>query len=114
MGSDWPSRCLPLASPWTVAGSPAEWERRRGLHLRFVYCRTGPSLLVAEGRLNTKGQAVVSRSKTGRGKVTAPIFLLVPQVKLPDRLSLARNADQALQSVPRLIVSARVASSFDR
>ena len=44
-----------------------------------------PTLLVAEGRLNTKGQTVVSRSKTGRGKVTAPIFLLVPQLKLPKR-----------------------------
>jgi len=64
-----------------------------------------PSLLVAEGRLNTKGQAVVSRSKTGRGKVTAPIFLLVPQVKLPKRLDLARDADRALDSVPGLIVA---------
>jgi hypothetical protein len=73
--------------------------------LRFVYRRTGPSLLVAEGRLNTKGQAVVSRSKTGRGKVTAPIFLLVPQVKLPKRLDLARDADRALDSVPGLIVA---------
>ena len=70
-----------LAIPLPAAGkstrgvriTPAEWERRRGLRLRFVYRRAGPSLLVAEGRLNTKGQAVVSRSKTGRGKVTAPI-----------------------------------------
>jgi len=85
--------------------TPGEWERRRGLRLRFVYRRTGPSLLVAEGRLNTKGQAVVSRSKTGRGKVTAPIFLLVPQVKLPKRLDLARDADRALDSVPGLIVA---------
>ncbi len=77
-----------LAIPLPAAGkskrggriTPGEWERRRGLRLRFVYRRTGSSLLVAEGRLNTKGQAVVSRSKTGRGKVTAPIFLLVPQV----------------------------------
>ena len=60
---------------------------------------------MAEGRLNTKGQAVVSRSKTGRGKVTAPIFLLVPQVKLPKRLDLARDADRALDSVPGLIVA---------
>jgi hypothetical protein len=89
-----------LAIPLPAAGkslrggriTPGEWERRRGLRLRFVYRRTGPSLLVAEGRLNTKGQAVVSRSKTGRGKVTAPIFLLVPQVKLPKRLDLARDA----------------------
>ena len=85
--------------------TPGEWERRRGLRLRFVYRRTGPSLLVAEGRLNTKGQAVVSRSKTGRGKVTAPIFLLVPQVKLPKRLDLDRDAGRALDSVPGLIVA---------
>jgi hypothetical protein len=65
----------------------------------------GPSLLVAEGRLNTKGQAVVSRSKTGRGKVTSPIFLLVPQVKLPKRLDLARDAARAVDGVPGLIVA---------
>ncbi|CUH40373.1 hypothetical protein JSE7799_03105 [Jannaschia seosinensis] len=102
-----------LAIPLPAAGkslrggriTPGEWERRRGLRLRFVYRRTGPSLLVAEGRLNTKGQAVESRSKTGRGKVTAPIFLLVPQVKLPKRLDLARDADRALDGVPGLIVA---------
>lgn len=48
--------------------TPGEWWRRRGLSLRFVYRRTGPSLLVAEGRLNTKGQAVVSRSKPGAAR----------------------------------------------
>ena len=102
-----------LAIPLPAAGkslrggriTPGEWERRRGLRLRFVYRRTGPSLLVAEGRLNTKGQAVVSRSKTGRGKVTAPIFLLVPQVKLPKRLDLARDAERAHDAVPGLIVA---------
>ena len=102
-----------LAIPLPAAGkslrggriTPGEWERRRGLRLRFVYRRTGPSLLVAEGRLNRKGQAVVSRSKTGRGKVTAPIFLLVPQVKLPKRLDLARDAERAVDSVPGRIVA---------
>ena len=102
-----------LAIPTPAAGknrkggriTPLEWERRTGMRLRFVYRRTGPSLLVAEGRLNTKGQAVVSRSKTGRGKVTAPIFLLVPQVKLPKRLDLAHDAGRALDSVPGLIVA---------
>ncbi|MFN3280099.1 MAG: DUF6441 family protein [Tabrizicola sp.] len=96
----------------SASTTPGEWERRRGLRLRFVYRRTGPSLLVAEGRLNTKGQAVVSRSKTGRGKVTAPIFLLVPQVKLPKRLDLARDADRALGSVPGLIVANWVETRF--
>jgi hypothetical protein len=73
--------------------------------LRFIYRRRGASLLVAEGRLNTKGRAVASRSKTGRGVVTAPIFLLVPQVKLPKRLDLARDAERAVDGVPGLIVA---------
>ena len=102
-----------LAIPTEAAGrglrgaklTPGEWERRRGLRLRFVYRRLGPSLLVAEGRLNKRGIGVASRSKTCRGRTTVPIFLLVPQVKLPKRLDLARDADRALDSVPGLIVA---------
>ncbi|MGX0905387.1 hypothetical protein ACSSV8_003987 [Roseovarius sp. MBR-79] len=102
-----------LAIPTPAAGksskggriTPGEWERRTGLQLRFVFRRRGPSLLVAEGRLNTKGRAVASRSKTGRGKVTVPIFLLVPQVKLRKRLDLARDAERAVDGVPGRIVA---------
>lgn len=102
-----------LAIPTPAAGkslrggriSPGEWERRRGLRLRFIYRRTGPSLLVAEGRLDSKGRAVVSRSKTGRGRAAVPIFLLVPQVKLPKRLDLARDAARAHDMIPGLIVA---------
>ena len=64
----------------------------------------GPSLLVAEGRLNTKGRAVASKSKTGRGRATVPIFLLVPQVRLPKRLALAREAERAAEAVPGRVV----------
>lgn len=109
-----------LAIPTPAAGkslrggriTPAEWERRTGLTLRFVYRRDGPSLLVAEGRLNSKGRAVASRAKTGRGKVTAPIFLLVPQVRLRKRLDLARDAERALDAVPGLIVEKWVEGRF--
>lgn len=102
-----------LAIPTPAAGrgrsgariTPGEWERRRGLRLRFVYRRRGPSLLVAEGRLNSRGLGVASRSKTGRGLTTVPIFLLVPQVKLAKRLDLARDAERAHDSVPGLIVA---------
>lgn len=102
-----------LAIPTAAAGksarggriTPGEWERRTGLRLQFIYRRRGPSLLVAEGRLNTKGRAVASRSKTGRGLMTAPIFLLVPQVKLSKRLDLARDAERAIDRVPGLIVA---------
>ncbi len=89
----------------SASTTPGEWEGRTGLRLRFIYRRRGPSLLVAEGRLNTKGRAVASRSRTGRGVVTAPIFLLVPQVKLPKRLNLARDAERAVDGVPGLIVA---------
>jgi hypothetical protein len=102
-----------LAIPTPAAGksirggriTPSEWERRTGLRLRFIYRRRGPSLLVAVGRLNTKGRAVASKSKTGRGVVTAPIFLLVPQVKLRKRLDLARDAERAVDGVPGLIAA---------
>jgi hypothetical protein len=68
-----------LAIPTEAAGrglrgaklTPGEWERRRGLRLRFVYRRRGPSLLVADRAGSTAGgSGVVSRSKTGRGQVT--------------------------------------------
>jgi hypothetical protein len=102
-----------LAIPTPAAGkgtrgkalTPGEWERRRGLRLRFVYRRRGPSLLVADGRLNSRGLGVASRSKTGRGQSTVPIFLLVPQVKLAKRLLLARDAERAQAAIPGLILA---------
>jgi hypothetical protein len=109
-----------LAIPMPAAGkssrggriTPGEWERRTGLRLRFVYRRAGPSLLVAEGRLNASGRGVASRSKTGRGLTTVPIFLLVPQVKLPKRLDLGRDAARAQDAVPGLIVANWVEGRF--
>ena len=102
-----------LAIPTEAAGkgrggarlTPAQWEQRRGMRLRFIYRRNAPSLLVAgKARINPRGTAVASRSKTGRGQVTAPIFLLVPQVRLRKRLDLARDAERVAGAVPGLIV----------
>ena len=102
-----------LAIPLPAAGkalggkriTPGMWEQKTGLRLRFVYRSRGPSLLVADAvRLNTRGQAAVCKSKTGKGQVTAPIFLLVRQVKLPKRLDLARDAERALAGIPGSIV----------
>ena len=103
-----------LAIPTAAAGkkgvgnqriTPGGWEQRTGQRLRFVYRRGQPSLLVAETRLNSKGRAVVSKSKTGRGLATVPIFILVPQVKLPKRLSLDGPAREAEARLPGLIVA---------
>ncbi len=103
----WLAIPTPAAGKSTKGGriTPGEWEGRTGLRLRFVYRRRGPSLLVAEGRLNSKGRAVAPKSKTGRGVATVPIFLLVPQVKLRKRLDLARDAERTLDGVPGLIVT---------
>ena len=102
-----------LAIPLPAAGksrggkriTPGIWEQKTGLRLRFVYRNRGPSLLVADAvRLNTRGQAAVSKSKTGKGQVTALIFLLVRQVKLPKRLDLMRDAERAQAAIPGSIV----------
>ena len=100
-----------LAIPTEAAGkgrggkrlTPGEWEKRRGLRLRFIYRKRGPSLLVAEGRLNSRGIGVASRSRTGRGLTTVPVFLLVPSVKLRKRLDLARDAARVQAQVPGMI-----------
>ena len=109
----WLAIPTPAAGKSTKGGriTPGEWERRTGLRLRFVYRRRGPSLLVAEGRLNSKGRAVASKSKTGRGVATVPIFLLVPQVKLRKRLDLAREVARSVDGVPGLIVAGWVTNS---
>ena len=110
-----------LAIPLPAAGkalggrriTPGMWEKKTGLRLRFVYRSRGPSLLVADAvRLNTRGQAAVSKSKAGRGQVTAPIFLLVRQVKLPKRLDLARDAERAHAAIPGSIVRNWVEDHF--
>jgi hypothetical protein len=106
-----------LAIPTAAAGkstrggriTPAEWERRRGVPLRFIYRARGPSLLVAEGRLNSRGLGVASRAKSGRGLASVPIFLLVKQMKLNKRLDLAKAAEAELGRVPGAIVASWVA-----
>ncbi len=60
--------------------------------------------MAERARINTRGLAVTSRSKTGRGQVSVPIFLLVPQVKLRKRLDLMRDAEKVAGAVPGLIV----------
>lgn len=102
-----------LAIPLPAAGkgargariTPADWERKRGLRLRLVPRRNAPSLLVADARLSAGGLAKVSRSKTGRGLASIPVFLLVRQVSLPKRLDLAKDAERAVTDVASNIIS---------
>ena len=48
---------------------------------------------------------MASRSKTGRGAASVPIFLLEPQVKLRKRLDLARDARAVQERIPGAIVA---------
>ena len=65
-------------------------------------------------RINKRGQAVGPRAKTGRNQITAPIFMRVPQVKLPKRLDLDQDADWAFDSIPKLIVANFVGGRFSK
>ena len=74
-----------LAIPTPAAGkalggrriTPAAWERKNRASAALRLSADGASLLVADSvRLNARGHAAVSRSKTGRGQVTVPMFLL--------------------------------------
>lgn len=84
--------------------TPREFEARTGLRLQFIRRRNGPSLLIAEGRVSKGGRAVASRSKTGRGLTSVPVFLLVRQVKLRKRLDLEKAARLAAAALPGAIV----------
>ena len=110
-----------LAIPTPAAGThgdggkkitPAGWEQRTGLPLRFVYRRRGPSLLVTDNaRLTSKGRAV---SGIGRkqgapytrlaGRTTVPVFILVPQVTVRKRLDVAGAAACWTGALPGLLV----------
>lgn len=107
-----------LAIPTEAAGrgargarlTPGQWEARRGVRLRFVYRGNQPSLLVADGaRLNARGLGVASRSRTGRGVATVPIFVLVPQVRLKKRLDLKAAARDGALGLPARIRAAAIA-----
>jgi hypothetical protein len=104
-----------LAIPTPAAGrgsrsarmTPGEWEARRGIRLRLVYRPNAPSLLVADSaRINARGLGVASRSKTGRGAATVPIFILLPQVRLRKRIDLQRSAREGALGLPARIRAA--------
>jgi hypothetical protein len=91
--------------------TPAVWERRNGQRLRFVYLGKARALLVADdARLNAKGRATRKGGKRRRdgiltGAQTVPVFLLVPQVKMPKRLTLEAATNAAAARLPGAILA---------
>ena len=107
-----------LAIPTDAAGvglkgkrmTPLDWERRNGMGLRFVYRRSGLSLLVADdARVTKKGRAVRKRGRKRKkdgiltGAQTVPIFVLVPQARIAKRLDLMRSAERISARIPAMV-----------
>jgi hypothetical protein len=101
--------------------TPGGWERRTGQRLRFVYRRGAPSLLVADdlrarrGKRGGFARASAAALRTGRGLVTVPIFILVPQVTVKKRLDVVGAAARWQARLPELVLRhGRAATREDR
>jgi hypothetical protein len=109
-----------LAVPTAAAGTgsrgawitPGEWERRSGMRLRFVYRRGAPSLLVADNaRIDPRGRARANQVKRRdgsvatrlKGRTTAIVFILLPQVTVAKRLDVDAAAEIWRSRLPNLI-----------
>ena len=92
---------------------PGNFPEHRFGPLRFVYRRNEPSLLVAEGLRASVGRktgelrgfrrASERARRTGQGTATVVMFIMVPQVKIPKRLDVARAAKRWLAKLPALV-----------
>ena len=104
-----------LAIPLAAAGAkgiggkritPGGWEQRTGRRLVFVYCKGRHPLLVDQGVIpEGRAPAFGERKRRGRKILSIPVFVLVPQVKLPKKLSLLAAADAAQGALAGLILS---------
>jgi Family of unknown function (DUF6441) len=93
--------------------SPRTFPAHRFGPLRFVPRASGPSLLVVDGlrasisrksgQLRGFRRATDRARARGEGLTTVVMFLLVPQVKLPKRLNVARAAERWSAQLPALI-----------
>ena len=93
--------------------SPSTFPEHRFGPLRFVPRPSGPSLLVVDGlrasisrktgELRGFRRASDRARRTGSGLTTVVMFVLVPQVKLPKRLNVARAAERWSGRLPALV-----------
>jgi hypothetical protein len=111
-----PTPAAPRRGPTGKRITPGMVERMYGRRLRFVYRPNGPSLLVMDGMVARGGKRGGFRMATTRkasrrrgayvstsGLATVVMFLLVPQVRMPKRLDVARAAETWSARLPALI-----------
>ncbi|MEG3637651.1 DUF6441 family protein [Magnetococcus sp. PR-3] len=92
---------------------PGNFPEGRYGPLRFVYRKGKPSLLVVDGvRISAKTGRVGRRAKGGSytksgriksGITTVVMFVMVPQVRIPKKLDVARATNRWLARLPTLI-----------
>ena len=112
-----PTPVAPKRGPTGKRITPGMVERMYGRRLRFVYRPNGPSLLVMDGMVARGGQRGGFRMATTRkaskrrgefvatsGLATVVMFFLVPQVRMPKRLDVARAAETWSARMPALIL----------
>lgn len=89
--------------------TPAGWERRTGMKLRFVPDGPSRAFLVADAAQRTRGLVAPYRGKGRGSKLYGPggrtfvVFLLVRQVRTKKRLDLDAVTRRAAQRAPQLI-----------
>ncbi len=99
-----------LRGPKNKRITPYGWEQKTGRRLRFVYRPGRHALLVDDGvkTFRTASDPVAwgenRRAKSRRANKTVPIFVLVPFVKLRQKLQLDRASDAWADKLPGLIV----------
>jgi hypothetical protein len=111
-----PTPEAPKRGPTGRRITPEMVERMYGRRLRFVYRPGGPSLLVMDGMVARGGRRGGFRMASTRkasqrrgayvstsGLATVVMFLLVPQVRMPKRLDVARAAERWSARLPALI-----------
>jgi hypothetical protein len=94
--------------------NPSNFPEHRFGPLRFVYRRGGPSLLVVDNvrasysrqsaQLRGFRKASDSARQSGRGLTTVVMFWLVPQVKLPRKITFVAEARKWQERLPNLIL----------
>lgn len=106
-GGQWLAVPLPAAGANTRGRelTPGEWERRHGVRLQFVYTGRRYAFLVAEVTKAASGKGVRKltsrRAAQGREASTVPIFLLIPQQKHANRVSVAAPLRRAHDYIAR-------------
>jgi hypothetical protein len=82
------------------------------MRLRFIYRRSGPSLLVADNvRLTARGRAAANIGRRRgaiysrlSGRTTVPLFILVPQVSVKKRLDVDGAAQKWIGALPQMVL----------